>query len=46
MDGAFATRSGEGGGADKPATDAKPEAKSEAKPAVPATPAGGGAPAG
>ena len=37
---------GEGGSADKPATDAKPEAKPEAKPAVPATPAGGNAPAG
>ena len=37
---------GEGGGADKPAGDAKPEAKPEAKPAVPATPAGGNAPAG
>jgi putative FmdB family regulatory protein len=37
---------GEAGGADKPAGDAKPEAKPEAKPAVPATPAGGGAPAG
>ena len=37
---------GEAGGADKTAGDAKPEAKSEAKPAVPATPAGGGAPAG
>ena len=37
---------GEGGGADKPAGDAKPEAKPEAKPASPAAPAGGGAPAG
>ncbi len=37
---------GEAVGADKTAGDAKPEAKSEAKPAVPATPAGGGAPAG
>ena len=37
---------GEGGGADKPAGESKPEAKPEAKPAVPATPAGGNAPAG
>ncbi|MBN8264733.1 MAG: zinc ribbon domain-containing protein [Xanthomonadales bacterium] len=36
----------EGGGADKPAGESKPEAKPEAKPAVPATPAGGNAPAG
>ena len=37
---------GEGGGADNPAGKSKPEAKPEAKPAVPATPAGGNAPAG
>ena len=37
---------GEGGGADKPAGDAKPEAKPAAKPAVQATPAGGNAPGG
>ena len=37
---------GEGGGADKPAADAKPAAQSEAKPAAPAAPAAGNAPAG
>jgi hypothetical protein len=39
---------GDAGSADKPAADAKPEAKADSKPATPtpAKPAGGSAPAG